>query len=81
MTDLRRSRIAINVLENKILKDPTTPTHKINAELKVNPQIIRIVVHDDLSVKSFTRMPKKFHDEVYNGQEAGKMQKESCAQY
>ncbi len=46
----------IDALKTKITKDPTTPIRKIAAELKVDPKTVRMAVHDDLDLKSYTSM-------------------------
>ncbi len=42
----------------KFAKDPTTSIHKIAAELKVDTKTVRMAMHDDLGLKSYTRMPR-----------------------
>ncbi len=52
------NRDFIDVLKTKIAKDPTTSIRNITAELKVDPKTIRTGVHDDLGLKSYTKMPR-----------------------
>ncbi len=54
----KQNRDFIDVLKTKIAKDPTTSIRKKAAELKVDPETVRTALHDDLSLKSYTRTPR-----------------------